>query len=228
MFTLALISMTVGHLYTLYPFIILKIFGRICFPIFAYGIAEGFRRTRSFSNYALRLWYLSLISQVPFYLYLEDTQLNICFTLLAGLFCIKILNLNIPKIVRYISVAAIAAIAQFCAFDSGAYGVALVLMFYLLRERKLALFIVMNILDVAFIILTHYYVITYHLSYAFPYQIQVFAIFALPVIFYQEKFSFLKITRPLSDKKKRLIKLFKYMYYPLHLAILYVIKVSFF
>ena len=43
-----------------------RLIGRLPFPIFAYFVAEGCRRTRFFSRYLIRLGLFALISQVPF------------------------------------------------------------------------------------------------------------------------------------------------------------------
>lgn len=43
-----------------------RLLGRLAFPIFAYFVAEGCRRTRFFHRYLLRLGVFALISQAPF------------------------------------------------------------------------------------------------------------------------------------------------------------------
>ena len=43
-----------------------RLVGRLAFPIFAYFVAEGCRRTRFFSRYLLRLFLFAFLSQVPF------------------------------------------------------------------------------------------------------------------------------------------------------------------
>ncbi|WP_297211281.1 TraX family protein [uncultured Flavonifractor sp.] len=43
-----------------------RLIGRLAFPIFAYFVAEGCRRTRFFSRYLLRLGLFALLSQLPF------------------------------------------------------------------------------------------------------------------------------------------------------------------
>ena len=43
-----------------------RLVGRLAFPIFAYFVAEGCRRTRFFSRYLLRLLLFAFLSQVPF------------------------------------------------------------------------------------------------------------------------------------------------------------------
>ncbi|MHA1898537.1 MAG: TraX family protein, partial [Promethearchaeota archaeon] len=50
----------------LYPRIILRIIGRLAFPIFAFLIVEGYERTRDPKKYLLRLFLWGMVSQIPF------------------------------------------------------------------------------------------------------------------------------------------------------------------
>ncbi|MBQ3550284.1 MAG: hypothetical protein IJA41_04830 [Clostridia bacterium] len=67
---LALIAMTIDHIgvQILPQYDILRIIGRISFPIFAFMIAEGCRYTRSRSKYLLKMSGLAVICQVVFYI----------------------------------------------------------------------------------------------------------------------------------------------------------------
>ena len=75
---LAALFMLVDHIGVVFPTILSdmglpawtdllpRLIGRLAFPIFAYFVAEGCRRTRFFSRYLIRLGLFALISQVPF------------------------------------------------------------------------------------------------------------------------------------------------------------------
>jgi len=71
---IAALAMTVDHLtWILFPGypsealpIILHIFGRLAFPIFAFFIAEGYHYTHDKNKYILRIFILALISHVPY------------------------------------------------------------------------------------------------------------------------------------------------------------------
>lgn len=89
-----------------------RMIGRLAFPLFAFGIAEGYRHTRDLPRYAVRLLGLALVSQLPFALFrlayngfslqslvpnevglsawakLFIQMPNICFTLLFGLIAV--------------------------------------------------------------------------------------------------------------------------------------------
>lgn len=54
-------------------YIYLRILGRIAFPLFAYAISIGFLKTRSVKKYAIRLFLWGIISQIPYYLFLNNS-----------------------------------------------------------------------------------------------------------------------------------------------------------
>jgi len=66
---IALISMTCDHVgLQLFPnVLILRILGRLAFPVFAYMIAEGCRHTRNRKKYLLRLAALAAVCQVVYF-----------------------------------------------------------------------------------------------------------------------------------------------------------------
>ena len=55
---------TIGHM-AFTPLILMRIFGRIAFPLFAFLIVEGFVHTRSRKRYGLNLAIFALISEIP-------------------------------------------------------------------------------------------------------------------------------------------------------------------
>ena len=112
--------------------------GRMAFPIFAFLIAEGYRHTRRKWDYGRNLLIFAFISEIPWMLLHTDGSHNVLFTLLAGLCCITILNkLKNHTILPLLVVLVIALATSVLNTDYGIQGVALVLMFYLFKDKPL-------------------------------------------------------------------------------------------
>ena len=112
--------------------------GRIAFPIFAFLIAEGYRHTRRKWDYGRHLLIFAFISEIPWMLLHTDGSHNVLFTLLAGLCCIAILDkLKNHKILPLLFVLVIALATSALNTDYGIQGVALVLIFYLFKDKPL-------------------------------------------------------------------------------------------
>lgn len=145
---LAMVTMLIDHIgYMFFPgHMIWRVIGRISFPIFAWLIAAGWRRTRDWKRYAWRLFVFALLSQIP-YMYFSPGKLNIFFTLSAGLVMIAVYES------RYRPAALLMPLlAEFSKMSYGAYGIFLILIFHVWFEsnRNMALaFIALNLLAAA-------------------------------------------------------------------------------
>lgn len=135
---LALILMFIDHTgRTLFPEQSWMIcLGRLAFPIFAFQTAEGYRHTRDFRRYCLRLAVFALISEIPFNLLAYGAAIyplhqNVMFTLLLGLVACRVYDRN--KGWALIPVFLAAALLR---PDYGIPGVALVLLFHIIRKDK--------------------------------------------------------------------------------------------
>jgi len=206
---IAIITMTVDHVgVLLYPeFTFLRLIGRLSFPLFAYLLILGLENTRNIRNYFIRLFIFALISQVPFFLalgYGPFDALNIFFTLSSGLLFVHFLKKG--------SVFALVPLfaSLVLPFDYSIYGIAVIGSMYILtRNTKLgvASLVMLNLLFLV------------------PMSIQFLSIAAIPLILLHKNGSF-KITKETTEEATIPLwrKYFFYVYYPLHLTLLYIIK----
>jgi len=65
---IAAVTMLIDHVgYIFFPqYVLLRIIGRISFPIFAFLIVEGFMHTRDVKKYIFRMIIFALITEIPF------------------------------------------------------------------------------------------------------------------------------------------------------------------
>lgn len=189
----AIATMLLDHIGKyLFPFEILRIIGRISFPLFAYQLGVGYKMTSSKEGYIKRLLIFGIISQVPYSLLRGDFLLNILFSLALGVF--SIWALENKKFFYFFLIIPFSFLVSY-----GIYGLAVILFFYFLKNKIYQAF--------SFFSVTFLYALFY------GWGIQLFALFALPIIF-----------KPFS--KANLPRNFFYLFYPLHLAVIYLLKIS--
>ena len=201
--------------------------GRMAFPIFAFQIAEGFVHTKNFKKYALRLLGFALITEIPFNLFYSSRWFNpyhqnVLFTLLLGLLAIRVIdNLkkdisakNIGKSVLWLLLISIGGTLGFV--DYGFLGVLTVVMFYLCRGYRFT-----PILQLIGMVLIN---IVFFEGQVFMFDVfgktieipsQGFVVFALiPIWLYNGK----------KGKSRKVLQYGFYAFYPVHMLILYLIK----
>lgn len=71
---------------------LLRFFGRLAFPIFAYFAAEGCRRTRDYRAYLKRLGGFALLTQLPLYLIMPSDGRSVITTFFLASLGISLLN----------------------------------------------------------------------------------------------------------------------------------------
>lgn len=197
----------------------LNYIGRLAFPLFCFQIVQGYIHTHDIKKYILRLSLFALISQIPFMLFyhivFDSFAINVIFTLLFGLFTILIYD-KYNKSVGACFCLLLGIIAQVCQFDYGFFGVFIIFMFYVLRNKKTAMSLVF-----ALAVLIRYSITLLQyglsLSYLFSngkYSMMVYStIFSIvPILFY-------------NGKKGKNAKYLFYIFYPVHLLILSVISI---
>lgn len=197
---IALATMLIDHIgYLLFPqYIVLRLIGRVSFPIFTYLIAKGAKRTTNPMGYALRLLAFGFISQLPYNLFTNHplwsiSNPNIFFTLFAGLLmllCFK--QESVPVKLLGLLVIPLAGPLN---LSYSYYGLLLILVFYLFDEKPL-------FICGGFALAS----LQYYAQFSSIYQL--FAIMVLPIIYFMP---------PLGI---RINKWVGYLFYPVHVLLL--------
>jgi hypothetical protein len=203
---MALVTMTVDHIGLLFfpEYPILRIIGRIAFPLFAYLLVLGMRSTHNLRGYFDRLLFFAFLSQIPYALLngvAPWEKLNIFATLLLGMAMVYFIERS--NIFFLVPLAASAVIPV----DYGVYGTVTVLLGYLIgKDRRVGSFT---------FVLINLIIAIYGSWY------QPFALLALPLILLHDMGK-LTIKRGEAQIKHPILrKYFFYAYYPLHLMVLW-------
>lgn len=178
----------------------LRVIGRLAMPLFAWGIAYGYIQTKNIRKYAFRILLLAIISQFPYYILFNNGCLNICFTLVAGLFCVHIYEQRMPLVLRVLYIGSICFIVNTFDFEYGIYAVLLVLIYHVFYRKYYILFALI-------VALTIWAIDVYNYN-----SIQLISIISLGLIFQLEKFNF------------KINKIFNYSFYPVHMLFLLIAK----
>jgi len=196
---IAIVAMLIDHVgYLLLPELtILRVIGRIAFPIFAYHVVIGYKKTSDLKKYVYRLSIFAIISQLPFAFF--GGGLNIFFTLLMGILAIYLFDKNKRNLLLILFISIIAFEYFLISFDYGLYGVMIILLFFIYFNDSRSLSLSFSLLTLLYCIEANNYV-------------QLFAIFAIPLFY-------LKYTTEV-----RLNKYFFYSFYPAHIALLLLIN----
>lgn len=123
---------------------ILRLIGRVSFPIFCFLLVEGFLHTHDRKKYALRLFLFALISEIPFDLairgrFFDPAYQNIFFTLLIGLLAMMLCDYFGQKkkhAAQLYSLLGALLLAHFFHTDYSYRGVLLIELFYLFRYNR--------------------------------------------------------------------------------------------
>lgn len=204
--------------------------GRLAFPIFAFFIAEGCRHTRSPKKYVGRLLLFGLISEIPFRIALRglswETSLflwpprlcNVFFTLALGAlscFACKALREKGRPILSLLSVLPLAVLAELLQTDYGFWGVLAVFAAYAMETRKGQLLTMGEVLTALYLvwpIVSNMSIILSQPSTILGYVILwAFALLALVLLYFY------------NGERGRKIKWTFYIFYPVHLTMLYLI-----
>lgn len=232
-----LVSMGITDLYSNTFYWLGRVIGRIAFVLYAFMIAEGAYKTRNKVKYAGRLLLLALISIIP-HSYVntqklfDPNDLNIFFLLFLGLITIygwewlkdHVSTRALSVALRLFMTAAACAAAELMKIEYGLMGVLLILVFHLFRYN------IPKMLAAGALVMTVGYMVHIMAFYG-PVRwfsmhsanlirdlirsdrIQVFGLLAFPFIYWYN-----------GEKGRQLPKWFYYLYYPVHLGIIALIR----
>lgn len=198
--------------------------GRLAFPIFAFLIAEGFIHTKNYRKYLERLLIFAVISEVPFDLFYGGTYFypfhqNVLFTLLFGLISINAISKGkaertIKSSLVTILIVALAVLAGTLLFtDYGGKGVLTVIIFYIFRDFRGAW--ILQLISMALlhgVLYQGLYIPVEIFGHIIDFHTQGFAVLSLiPIWLYNGKSGF----------RHPVLKYGFYIFYPLHMLMLY-------
>jgi hypothetical protein len=198
---LACLFMLVDHIgYILFPEIaLLRIIGRLAFPIFAWLLVQGFYYTRDWRLYGLRLVILAVISQPVYQIVTGQSNLNIAFTLTLGLLLLKLASINhYWQLFVYTAVVLLLPVSGFLPIEYGAYGLLVILILAL--QAPLPFYIAG-------------WLILHVIAMQIGWNLQFFAAFALLLIFAHN-----------NQRGFKLPKYWFYAFYPTHLLVLGIVE----
>ena len=215
---LACAIMLLDHIgVTLIPWGTLRIIGRLAFPIFCFLLAEGAHYTRNPRNYLLRLGIGAVLSELPFDLALFGSwswqHQSVMITLLLGAMALLAMKQMTRPLLKVLVLLLFACLADFMNTDYGGAGVLMIALFGLTRERKYGWLVQL----LGMYLICRWIIpggaVWFIGRYVF---IEIFAILALiPIWLYSGK----------KSTSSRAVQWAFYLFYPVHLWILYLISI---
>ncbi len=215
---IAVVSMIIDHVAIVFfgGNAYMRAFGRLAFPIFAFFIAQGARKTSSPLKYCGRLLAFALISEIPFDLagsgeILEFKSQNVYFTLLLGLIstlCLRFLQRYNIGFLAVVSTIALSMAAAYIESDFGAMGVVVITLMYIFNDSTTAsrfsgIVVAGALTSIVYVPLLKFFFLPTQLPAAFA---------AIPLSLYNGK------------RGKRINKYAFYLVYPIHFLVIYLIS----
>lgn len=243
--TIAIICMLIDHtaavlLYQSAGYEVLRLIGRLAFPIFCFLLTQGFIYTKNVWKYMARLAVFAIISEIPFDLafykkpFAAEHQ-NVFFTLTLGLVAVTAAGKGAKWFISYICkgfsldeskadspvlqcIAALPAVIL-CAYlassvffcDYGAQGVLMMFVLYMFSQHKFMAFVALVIVNSLLCINVDELLYTGNI--VLYDTVQWWAPLAfVPILFYK------------GNVGRKGMKYLFYAFYPLHLLILYFVS----
>lgn len=176
-----------------------RIIGRFSFPIFCFLLVEGFHHTKDVKKYMIRLGIFALVSEIPYDLafrnvFLEFERQNVFFTLLLGVGLMYLLQRTNRGYVKICYVFLAMWAAVTLGMSYDYRGILLIMIYYVCRSNQVAKLVLGSAWNFLWT------------------GVQQFGVFAsIPIAFY-------------NGEKGKSMKYMFYVFYPVHLLILYFIS----
>ena len=198
---IAIITMLIDHVGAiLFPTQIgFRIIGRFSFPIFCFLLVEGFHHTRNVKKYMVRLGLFALISEIPYdlafrHVFLEFQRQNVFFTLLLGMVLMYMLQRTNRIYIKGCYILLSMWFALVAGMSYDYRGILLILIYYTCRKNITAKIVCGAAWNILWT------------------GVQQFgALASIPIALY-------------NGEKGRSMKYVFYVFYPVHLLILYFIS----
>ena len=213
---IAMISMVIDHIGVyFFPSVTwLRIIGRIAFPIYAYLIAEGCRYTRNRTKYLGIIGAMAILFQIVYFVFMSSLYQGILVTFSLSIIIIfsvealikgkgamarifAILSLGFALFIGFVCPRLFAE--QGFVIDYNIWGISLPVLMYFAPSKKIRVILV---------------VIFIALMALLSNSIQWWALMAVPFIALYN-----------GERGKAKMKYFFYIFYPLHLVLLFLIKI---
>lgn len=229
---IAITAMLIDHIATAFVsenttlYNVMDLIGRITGPIMFFAAVEGYHHTRNLKKYMMRLFIFALISYLPFMYAFKDTfnplRLNIIFNILFGLMAIYCRRNIKNMFLKVLIIFALLIISLTADYGTGAIITMLAFdIFYGNLKNQIYAYLVVILLDYG---LLNYFIYPFE---SFFYMGEFnsgntiedfsqlgFFIPAVLLYFYNGKLS----------KQNKYSKWIFYIFYPLHLAIIGLIR----
>jgi len=174
---------------------ILRILGRISFPLFSFLTVEGYRYTKSRKDYLKRILSFGLIMQIAYTIFYGFDILNIFITLSFGIINLILWD-KFDGVKRIILLVLVGVLSQTIKVDYGIFGIYLPLLFYKVGLKNPLFYLIYGIL------------IEGGLRLEVVPRWQYYSFLALPIIALY------------NGKEGKKLRYFFYLFYPIHLIVI--------
>ena len=194
----------------------MNVVGRVTMPVMCYFIAEGYYHTSNLKRYFLRLIVFAIISQIPYYLWNVGLQtyfidflkysvfhMNVIYTLTMGLLALTIAKSKTNTVLKLLGMFAAVILTKYS--DWGIYGVLWVLVFGIFHgdfKMQAVWFGAISIIRC----------LVKYTNNTYVFALQLCTLLALPLLYLY------------NGERGRKSKYGFYIFYPLHLLILAIIR----